>query len=255
MLSWMKALDDGISALQRPQVTFFIYLLDEPNTKEEYAYVQQWGKLLHEVKTQVQILVVEQPQTQDPTWGDFYGAVDIWCPLFSIYEEAPARARQALGETIWSYTALAQRNPTPWWLLDSPLLNYRVPTWIAWRFRIRGLLYWGGMAHWDIEDPWSDPKTYSSKGTKPLVYNGEGSLLYPANAVGFDGVVPSMRLKALRDAIEDYEYLSILERAGKAAAAEKIVLPLANSWFNWDKDPASYEKARAALAKLITSPI
>jgi hypothetical protein len=33
----------------------------------------------------VQVLVVEQTWTQNPAWGDLYGAVDIWCPLFSLH--------------------------------------------------------------------------------------------------------------------------------------------------------------------------
>ena len=86
---------------------------------------------------------------------------------------------------------------------------------------------------------------------KELLYNGEGSLLYPGRDAGYDGVVASLRLKALRDGIEDYELLAILERAGEAAAAEKIVQPLAESWFQWEKSPAAYETARAELAKLI----
>ena len=61
----------------------------------------------------------------------------------------------------------------------------------------------------------------------------------------------SMRLKALRDGIQDYEYLAILERAGLGDEARKVVLPLAESWFNWEKDPAAYDKARATLAAMI----
>jgi hypothetical protein len=68
--------------------------------------------------------------------------------------------------------------------------------------------------------------------------------------VGYDGIVPTIRLKALRDAIEDYEYLAILGRLGKSAEADKIVHRLTGSWFQWDKDPAVYEKARTELAAL-----
>jgi len=33
--------------------------------------------------------------------------------------------------------------------------------------------------------------------------------------VGYDGIVPTIRLKALRDAVEDYDYLALLEQLGK----------------------------------------
>jgi hypothetical protein len=128
-----------------------------------------------------------------------------------------------------------------------------VPGWIAWGERIRGILYWGGMSFWkQVEDPWSDPKTLDRRnGKKSPLYNGEGTLVYPAGAVGYDGIAPSLRLKALRDSIEDYEYLAILDRLGRTAAAEKIVRPLAESFFQWNPDPAAYETARQRLAELI----
>ncbi len=254
--AWLKAWDQAAAELKRPQVVFYTYLKDEPNDEEAYRFVQKWGKAVRDAKSVVKVMVVEQTWTQNAAWGDLYGAVDIWCPLFPLHKQETAAPRQALGETVWAYTALCQREPTPWWHIDWPLLNYRVPAWIAWRFRMKGLLYWGGMSYWSqTEDPWNEAWTYGhpkeGKGGKGLVYNGEGTLVYPGRATGYDGIAPSLRLKALRDSVEDYEYLSILERAGRAADAEKVVLPLAESWLKWEKDPAAYEKARAKLAALI----
>ena len=252
--AWLKSWDRAAAELDRPQVTLFTYLLDEPNDEKAYRYVQQWGRAIREAKSVVKVLVVEQTWTQDPAWGDLYGAVDIWCPLFCLHKQESAAKRQALGETIWTYTALCQGHKmSPWWQTDFPLLHYRVPAWMAWRYRMRGLLYWGGMSYWNqVDDPWTDPKTYDRrKNGKGPLYNGEGSFVYPARAVGYEGIAPSLRLKALRDSIEDYEYLAMLERLRLAAEAEKIVLPVADSFFRWDPDPGKYLEARAKLAQLI----
>jgi hypothetical protein len=250
--AWLKSFDRAAAELNRPQVLFYTYLKDEPNTEAEYKYVQTWGRAVRQARSAVKVLVVEQPQPQDPAWGDLYGAVDIWCPLFSLFEPKPVADRLALGETVWTYTALCQGDKrTPWWHTDYPLLNYRVPAWIAWRYRVSGLLYWGDMAYWSqVDDPWVDPQTYWTD-DKSLLFNGEGSLLYPGRAAGYDGVAPSLRLKALRDSIDDYEYLAMLARLGRASEAEQIVLPLAPSWFQWEPEPAAYEPARAKLAQLI----
>jgi len=257
--AWLASWDRAAAELDRPQVVFYTYLLDEPNDEEAYRFVQKWGPAIRAAKSVVKVMVVEQPWTEpgmggaDSAWGDLYGAVDIWCPLFSLFRPQPAAERQALGETIWAYTALCQGEPTPWWHIDYPLLNYRAPAWIAWRYRVGGLLYWGGMSYWSqVDDPWTDPRTYCPSGpAKPPIFNGEGTIVYPGRAVGYDGIAPSLRLKALRDSIEDYEYLAILERGGLAAEAEKVVLPVAASWFKWETDPAAYERARAKLAELI----
>jgi Glycoside hydrolase 123 N-terminal domain/Glycoside hydrolase 123, catalytic domain len=262
--AWLAGWDRA-AELARPGVTFFIYLKDEPNDAAAYAYVQRWGKAIRAAKSVARVMVVEQPWTApgmggaDSAWGDLYGAVDIWCPLFSLFREEPAVQRQALGETIWAYTALCQGEPTPWWHTDYPLLNYRAPAWIAWRYRIRGLLYWGGMAYWTaVEDPWTQPESYRGRGVMQQgaagrVYNGEGMLVYPGRAVGYDGIAPSIRLKALRDSVEDYEYMAILDRQGRAREAQQVVQPLAESWFRWEKDPAAYGRARAQLAAMIVA--
>jgi hypothetical protein len=251
--TWLAAFDRMAAALQRPQVVFFTYLKDEPNDEPAYRYVQQWGRAVRQAKSVVRVLVVEQTKTQNESWGDLYGAVDIWCPLFSLHDSPTAVQRQALGETLWCYTALCQGQPTPWWHLDFPLLHYRVPAWMAWRSRIRGILYWGGMSFWQqVDDPWTDPKTLDRRaGRKDPLYNGEGTIVYPARSAGYDGIVSSLRLKALRDAIQDYECLALLERLGRADEAERIVKPLTESFFQWNPDPAAYDRARATLAELI----
>jgi hypothetical protein len=261
--AWLAAFDRAAAELGRTNVVFYTYLKDEPNTLEDYRYVQKWGRAVREAKSVVKVMVVEQTWTEpgkggaDSAWGDLYGAVDIWCPLFSLHRQESAAQRQALGESVWTYTALCQGPPTPWWHVDFPLLNYRVPAWMAWRDRMTGLLYWGGMSYWrQVDDPWAQAPFYTGSGSlqqgeKGIVFHGEGSLVYPARAVGYDGIVPTIRLKALRDAIEDYEYLAILQRLGKASQADQIARPLVESWFQWEKDPVAYETARAKLAGLI----
>lgn len=252
--AWLAAWDAAAKELDRPQVVFYTYLKDEPNDAEAYRYVQTWGRAIRQARSALKVLVVEQTWTQDRAWGDLYGAVDIWCPLFCLHKPQSAAQRLALGETVWTYTALCQgKEPTPWWQIDFPLLHYRVPLWMAWNDRMRGILYWGGMSYWDqTEDPWTDPKTYGRRqGGKGPVYNGEGTLVYPARPVGYEGIVPSLRLKALRDGIQDYEYLAILERAGQRAEAEQISRRLTTSFFQWNADAAAYDQARAELARRI----
>ena len=121
------------------------------------------GGIIRQANSVVKVYVTEQPQPQENgNWGDLYGAVDIWCAVFSLFDPEAAAKRQALGETIWTYTALCQgEKKTPWWQTDFPLLNYRVPAWIMWRYRIRGLVYWGGLVNWTrVEVPWTQPATY-----------------------------------------------------------------------------------------------
>ena len=45
----------------------------------------------------------------------------------------------------------------------------------------------------------------------------------------------------------------MLQRLGKASQADAIVRRLTPSWFQWDKDPAAHDRARAELAALIVA--
>jgi len=255
--AWLHGWDDAIERIDRPGVVFYIYLCDEPATADDYVYVQRWGRAIHMIGTRLKVLVTEQTWPQDSRFGDLHGCVDIWCPLFSLYRPTEARRRQKLGEQIWTYTALCQRMRTPWWHIDYPLLNYRVPAWTSWRFGITGLLYWGGMANWRyVDDPWTDPQTLDRREKSfGALFNGEGVLVYPARAVGYEGIAPSIRLKALRDGIEDYDYLTLAALRHEKAWTYEQVMTLTPHWFKWNEDPQAYEETRRNLARAILGEI
>ena len=224
----------------------YIYILDEPNDEKAYEEVRQRAAAAHEANRGLRVLCTEQTLGSDPKWGTLVGAVDIWVPLWPLHDEKTAAERLAAGDELWSYTALCQGKPeSPFWETDFPVLNYRVPLWINWRYHMTGLLYWS-MVHWkDVKEVWSEPLTCYKK------YNGEGSLFYPGVEAGFDGPVASIRLKNIREGMEDYEYMQILSDLGERAFVDEVVQSVGRSWFDWDKDPAKVYAARVRLAEKI----
>jgi len=233
----------------------YLYMLDEPNDPEAYEQVRRLGALVHEAAPALRCLVVEQPYTQDPKWGTLDGAVDIWCPLFGFVHEASVNRVKAQGDDVWSYTALVQPAPPyhpeyeivkgdnpPYWQIDFPLLSYRIAPWLNRRYAITGLLYWSSV-YWGSPDrnPWDDP------GFR-IAWNGEGALFYPGNDAGIEGPVASMRLKNLRDGMEDYEYFALLEARGGADKVDEIVKTAVPTWGRWDQDPLRLEALRRRLA-------
>jgi hypothetical protein len=235
----------------------YVYMLDEPNLKGNYEQVLLLGRLVHEAVPQLRCLVVEQTYTQDPSWPDIDPAVDIWCPLWSFIDRDSIAGKIAHGDEVWSYTALVQRSPSshpqyesvkdcdpPYWGIDRSLLVYRVPTWINYQYGIAGLLYWSTVT--TVIDPWFNPAF-----AHPRHYNGDGYLFYPGVPCGIDGPVASMRVKNLRDGMEDYEYLALLERLAGKGAVKKIVDTIAPSWWGFSKDPDEILAARRKLAEEI----
>jgi hypothetical protein len=88
--------------------------------------------------------------------------------------------------------------------------------------------------------------TYSSAN-----YPGEGMLVYPGQPVGVKGVVASMRLKWLRDGVEDYDYVQILKDLGKTELAMQISRSVGPDWTNWTRDSGAIETARLKLGEAI----
>jgi hypothetical protein len=224
----------------------YIYVADEPGSREAYNDVRARSKFVREVAPGLKVLCTKGPQVRNPTWGSLVGWVDIWVPLWPSFDEAAVKKRLSAGEEIWSYTALCQgRQETPFWELDFPLQNYRIPMWISWRFGITGLLYWS-TTNWDpTRDVWTNPVTYEDQ------YNMEGSLLYPGVDAGVRGFITSIRLKQIREGLEDYEYLTILARRRGRAVTQGLVKKIARSWHDWDTDTRHLLEVRAEIARSI----
>jgi hypothetical protein len=235
----------------------YVYMLDEPNLRENYEQVLVLGRLIHESVPQLKCLVVEQTYLQDPSWPDIDPTVDIWCPLWSFIDRKTINERIAHGDEVWSYTALVQRAPRyhpqyqtvkeldpPYWHIDRPLIVYRVTTWINYQYNITGLLYWSTVT--TVIEPWSNPAF-----AHPRHYNGGGFLFYPGLPCGIDGPVISMRMKNLRDSMEDYEYFVILERLADKKTVQKFVDTISPNWWNFSKDPNEFLAAREKIADQI----
>ena len=95
-----------------------------------------------------------------------------------------------------------------------------------------------------VPSPWHDPSFR-------MQFNGSGSLFYPGTPCGIRGPVASMRLKNIRDGMEDYEYFALLERRAGSAAVRKIVDRIAPSWWGYTRDPKALSAARSELAAAI----
>lgn len=225
----------------------YVYMEDEPNTPEQYEIVRKQGALIKSADPVIGRMCTEQTITSNPAWGDLYGAVNIWCPLWGLWDEKTAAERLAAGEKLWSYTALCQcSSKTPWWQIDMEPLNFRAPMWISWNYDITGFLYWTSV-YWEgksLQDVWTSPVFRNE-------YWGEGILLYPGEPAGIKGFVPSMRLKLYREAEEDYEYMVLASKIAGKEEVTKIVKTVATSFQDWNHNREKYDQARQQLADII----
>ena len=142
------------------------------------------------------------------------------------------------------YAKVSSDNP-PSWQIDFPVLSYRIAPWLNRRYGVTGLLYWTTVC-WNSppRNPWDDPGFRVN-------YNGEGLLFYPGEDAGIDGPIASIRLKNLRDGMEDYEYFVLLEKAKGKEIVDEIVRTAVPTWGTWDQNPYHLLALRERLAREI----
>lgn len=255
--------------------------LDEPNDEAAYATVRRWGEFFNEVEkkhgVRVPLHVTEQPTAEKAAWGSLVGAVDIWVPHFSeVWKDMEwaggrhdiALRRQA-GEEVWAYAALVQM-PVAWeeqhgrpgqlassfppvWALDYPPMAHRIVGWLLPKHGITGLDYWDTIFAAEGVDVWQDAGTF--KTPDGATYNGDGSYIYPATEKrqGRHAPVASMRLKWLRETVEDYDYLMLARQLGLEDEARRLTASFARGLGDWDDNSGVLLKARQQLGALIES--
>ncbi len=211
-------------------------------------------------------------------------SVDIWCPDSAMYSDTfwPAgtwpdaqkyKDLQAQGKELWFYVCNANFPPMLGYDVDSPYGHEpRLAQWGAWQAGATGFLYWS-ITYWMDPNPWT--VLFNLPGFGPdFARNGDGVLLYPGNHDGTDGPTAgspsdmdvdgpavSLRLKQVRDGMEDWElFLATQDLGGDAyvqAQVRRAVraqgAPL-NEWFDdanrpWDLDDALVSDARGMIAR------
>lgn len=236
-----------------PELMLYAYMADEIDScVNSYEGIKAWARSLHEAGVLSLIPMTPVPELFDDGSGTGRSAVDIWVVLPKMYEAAPEHvaAAQRKGDQVWSYNALVQDDYSPKWLIDFAPINFRIqPGFINQSLGFTGLLYWS-VDRWQ-DEPWVDVDTYiNSNGWH---FPGEGMLIYPGEQIGLDGVAPSMRLKWIRDGVEDYEYIALLKQQGQTELAMTIARSVGGDWHSWTRDPVALEQARRELAAALVS--
>jgi hypothetical protein len=124
--------------------------------------------------------------------------------------------------------------------------------WLAYRFRVSGELYWDTLYH--LDDAWNS-YTAGHNGLCDFGGNGDGALFYPGTPAKIGGTthipVESQRLKLIREGMEDYEYLHLLESLGGGATAQAAAQALFPAAFETDSGIDALYQTRSQLADAI----
>lgn len=171
-----------------------VHVADEPS----FHNIQSWIKTREFVKEHFPGI-----KTIDAIGGTGYEKyLDIMVPLtrdlhtwFDDYKRA-----QKSGIELWFYTCCVPYGKYANRFLDYHLSKTRILHWMNYFTDTEGFLHWGLTYGWD--DPF---------GPAPRFPPGDSHIIYP----GSDGPMNSIRWEMMREGLEDYEYLWLLEHKTK----------------------------------------
>ncbi len=187
------------------------YFANEPQDQADYDAVAWYAQMIKSEVPELKLAVSEEPRSEiynHPTYTD--AKIDIWMPVLNNYTPTVSHEREKNhGEESWIYFLHGTRppyfNPIT---LDHPGIESKFTGWFLWKYRLKGILYYS-LNGWS-KNPWTDPMTSN--------HNGDTFMLYPPShdntAITYGSnnhrLVPSIRLELMRDSLEDYEYLYLL---------------------------------------------
>lgn len=186
---------------------------------------------------------------------------------FATRAAAEARRR---GQAVWIYNGqLPRAGPM---MLDAHPTSLTLNGWIASAYDVGRWFYWESV-FWDDDnrggrgpiDPFVTAETFHNRDGDACLY--DGLLVYPgkqrapfaAHSLGFAGVFPSMRLKALRRGLQDAA-LFALARAASQKSADAVLVRIVPAALDdapldaatpFSTSAADLAAARAELRKLI----
>jgi hypothetical protein len=196
------------------------YMVDEAWGKDAVDANVKIAALMDRVAPRIKRLMTAP---RDPS---LMGRAQIWVPggmPDAHPKDADAQARiagwRAHNAEMWWYICCGPTHPYPNFFVDYPTIDNRMVFWLTWKYNKTGFLYWGVEYHGDPKDMTPDGPTERYELGPANMGNGDGTLCYWGPDMT---LYPSVRLDAIRDGIEDYEYFAMLKRlADKAEAAHK----------------------------------
>ncbi len=212
-----------------------VYLWDEPNERE-YEPLIRLLELVHQGDPG---LLRAAAGYMMPV-PELYGHVDVWTTNLRWYSVVAVTdrvaERQAAGDEVGAYGNNRYQ-------LQYPISFMRNWFWLLFRYGFQHTGYWSVNA-WRT-NPWV---TLGERQEEP----GAGFLLYPAPAEGYR-LCSSLRWEAVRDGMEDFEYLRLYAQAVSREKAQELASRAVWGSMDWEfeRDITKQYKLRREMAEAI----
>jgi hypothetical protein len=140
--------------------------------------------------------------------------------------------------------------------LDLDLLVNRGIGWVGWKYNA-GWVEWE--FDWHAYSAWYEAENFKEPAR---IYNGSGQLIYRGTVMGYTQPVASIRLKAQRRGLQDFEYFWLLaQKTGRAKSDALVDGVVYKRPFGkqamldteiWKNNPEDWDRARDAAGDLLS---
>jgi hypothetical protein len=257
---------------KKTDITVYLNGLDESYFPEAWARMAYYGELFKK----------EYPGTffrvdggyDDKAMEVIKDAISSWAVHTIEFDESRVRRYNAMGIKQWLYGPMIYESKINSWVgsstfMDLPLVNDRAISWSVWKYKAHSWISWGAGAGW--RSAWYDPETWKSandggnaSGFDEKKLNGNGMMVYsPGIVPNVNTACPSIRLKMMRNGVQEFEYMKLLAIMDKnedrvnAIVNRVINRPFGDSSIGnlavWSYDPGQWDRSRDELGELINA--
>ncbi len=159
---------------------------------------------------------------------------------------------QAEGDELWWYVTRRPENPEITLLMDTESVRHRILFWQQKLYNVDSFLYYLANDWYEIgENNGLNKKHETQNGMDAFDCYGNGVLLYCGQDFDIYGGVESIRLENVRDGIEDFEYLTMLEEHYGKEVTDALIRRLTTSIAHYNTDIDNFNSLRVTLGNII----
>jgi hypothetical protein len=256
----------------RTDITVYLNGLDESYFPEAWSRMVYFGDMFREYYPEAYFRI-DGGYTEEAL-QIVKNSISSWASHTIEYDFQTVKEYQDMGIRVWLYGPMLYESSVNSWVgsstfLDLPLVNDRAISWSCWKYRTYSWLSWGAGAGW--VHAWYDPETWKDaskarpESEAEFTYkkiNGNALLIYAPGVIpNVNGPCPSIRLKAMRDGVQEYEYMRLLASLDNGTGkVDSLVNSIIKQPFGpnaignldvWSFDPESWDKTRIVMGETI----
>ncbi len=257
---------------KKTDITVYLNGLDESYFPEAWDRMVYYGDIFREHYPEARFRI--DGGYSEEALQIVMNSIDSWASHTIEYDYETVKKYQDMGIRVWLYGPMLYESKVNSWVgsstfIDLPLVNDRAISWSCWKYRTYSWLSWGAGAGWvnGWYDPesWKDASKERAESDAEFTYkklNGNALLIYSEGVVpNVNGACPSIRLKTLRNGVQEYEYMRLLSEIDKSTErVDSIVNSIIKNPFGpgsignkdiWEYNAQKWDENRVKMGEMI----